>query len=198
MNTDLSFHLQKDSGDGLTSSGIHAVVSNESLFLQKVICHCHITGLQVDDLQANEYNILHKIIVTARKRSLRRLCFYTCLSVRGGGGVRGGGWGMCMAGGIHGWWGACMAGGVCMAGGGACVAGGHAWHACPHPRQILQDTVIRSMSGRYASYWNAFLLKWYFRHCNVIFKNVFTVEQHEILEIQMLADVLAKKKSFTF
>ena len=70
VNTDLSFDLQKDGDDGLTSSGIHAVVSDESLFLQKVICHCHITGLQVDDLQANEYNILHKII---RKMALSTL-----------------------------------------------------------------------------------------------------------------------------
>ena len=49
------------------------------------------------------------------------------------------------------WWGA-----VC--GGGACVAGGHAWPCTPPPRKILRDMVIWSMSGRYASYWNAFLL----------------------------------------
>ena len=81
------------------------------------------------------------------------------------------------------WWGACMAGGgACIAGGhvwhGACLVGGHAWwgacmargcawqgaHAWQggmcgrgHAWQILQDTVIPSMSGRYASYWNAFL-----------------------------------------
>ena len=43
-------------------------------------------------------------VFTARKRSLRRLCFYRCVSVhRGWGGMRG-------------------RGGVCMAGGGACVA----------------------------------------------------------------------------
>ena len=78
------------------------------------------------------------------------------------------GGGACMAGG-HVWQGACMAGGVCMArecvwqgvgmagrlcgrgdmhgrgafmAGGMCVGGMH---------------VIQSMSGRYASYWNAFL-----------------------------------------
>ena len=82
-------------------------------------------------------------------------------------------WGTCMTGGVHGrghaWWGehawqgtcvaggmcgrgACMAGGVCMARG-ACVAGGHAWYT--PPRRYYE---IRSMSGRYASYWNAFLL----------------------------------------
>ena len=42
--------------------------------------------------------------------------------------------GLCVAGG-HEWWGACVAGGV-------------------HGRYYE----IRSMSGRYASYWNAFLL----------------------------------------
>ena len=51
--------------------------------------------------------------------------------------------------------GVCMAGGRCGRGG-ACMAGG-ACHAHLPPRQILRDTVIRSMSGRYASYWNAFL-----------------------------------------
>ena len=45
-----------------------------------------------------------------------------------------------------------MAGGMCGRGAylseGACMAGGHVW-------QILRDTVNE---GRYASYWNAFLL----------------------------------------
>ena len=36
---------------------------------------------------------------------------------------------------------------------GACVAGGHAWHARPPHRYYG----IQSMSGRYASCWNAFL-----------------------------------------
>ena len=57
------------------------------------------------DLQQNS------LIITARKRRLRRLCFHRCLSVHGGGGrawrggVRGRGraWqGACMAGGVHG------------------------------------------------------------------------------------------------
>ena len=89
----------------------------------------------------------HEIIITARKRSLRRLYFYRCLSVQGG--MRGWGrvcvWlGACMAGG-HAWlggmhgWGACVARGACMAGGvwgwGAYMAGG-VWHACL-PQQIL-------------------------------------------------------------
>ena len=55
----------------------------------------------------------------------------------GGGGVHGGG--------LHAWWGACMAGGMC---GGGHVAGGGV-------RGRYHE--IRSMSGRYASYWNAFL-----------------------------------------
>ena len=63
------------------------------------------------------------VLITARKRSLRRLCFYRCVSVHGGG-VHGRG--ACMAGG------ACMVVGACMAGGGACVAdGGHACSAHP-------------------------------------------------------------------
>ena len=63
-----------------------------------------------------------------------------------------------LVGGMRGcWWGACMVtGGVCMVAGGvhgcwqgACMAAGGA--------DIGYDE-IRSMSGRYASYWNAFLL----------------------------------------
>ena len=89
------------------------------------------------------------------------------------------GWqGVCVAGGVHGrgwraWQGGMHGGGIhgggeCMAGGmhhrGACVAGGHPWQGGIHGRgaptqQILRDTVIPSMSGRYASYWNALLFK---------------------------------------
>ena len=82
---------------------------------------------------------LRQPIVTARKRSLRRLCFYRCLSfilftgggrawqggVRGRGGVHGRG-GACVAGGgVRGRGGMCGRGGAWQ--GGACVAGGHAW-----------------------------------------------------------------------
>ena len=60
---------------------------------------------------------------------------------------------------VHRGWRAWQGGGVRGGGGhawqGGCVARGHA-----PPHQILQDTVIRSMSGWYASYWNAFLLKY--------------------------------------
>ena len=70
-------------------------------------------------------------IFTAHKRSLRRLCFYTCLSFcphwGGGGGVCGRG--VCMAGG-HVW-----QGGVC--GGGCAWQGGmHATHAAPRHHEI--------------------------------------------------------------
>ena len=159
------------------------------------------------------------IVITARKRSLRRLCFYRCLSVHrggacvvapGGGGVRGCSRGACMV--VPG---ACMValGGVCVVlFGGACVvlfwggvrgfirgacvilfggmrgfiqgAGGHAWFYLGGACMVLFGghawfylggvhgfiwggvhgffsffgyNEIRSMSGRYASYWNAFL-----------------------------------------
>ena len=62
-------------------------------------------------------------LITARKRSLRRLCFYTsvCPQVCGGG--------ACVAGG-HAWWGACVVG-ACVVGGvhgrGGVHGGGRAW-----------------------------------------------------------------------
>ena len=71
----------------------------------------------------------------------------------------------CSRGGMHGCLEACMVAprGACMV-----AAGGHAWllpgGACVVApggggmRGIRRDTEIRSMSGRYASYWNAFLL----------------------------------------
>ena len=76
--------------------------------------------------------------------------------------------GVCMAGG-HAWkggvcvaGGACVAGEACMAGvcvAGACMAGMHdrgcAWQGMHAPPRGYDE--IRSMSGRYASYWNAFL-----------------------------------------
>ena len=83
-----------------------------------------------------------------------------CMVAPGGGGMVAPGRGVCMValgvcawllrGGMHGCsWGVCMA----ASGGGACVVapGGGV-------RGIRRDTEIRSMSGRYASYWNAFLL----------------------------------------
>ena len=57
------------------------------------------------------------------------------------GGMHGGGGGMHGGGGLHGSRGACMVTGGCVVAGGGCVG-------CDE---------IRSMRGRYASYWNAFL-----------------------------------------
>ena len=132
-------------------------------------------------------------IFTARKRSLRRLCFYRCLSVHTGGGAC-----VVLFGGMHGFiWGgawfylggACvvlfgghvwfyLGGGMVLFGGvvrgfiqGACMVlfGGHVWFysggmhgfsggACMVFSVFFGYNEIRSMSGWYASYWNAFLL----------------------------------------
>ena len=124
------------------------------------------------------YRVL--FVITARKRSLRRLCFYRCLSFcPRGGGVRG-----CSGGGMHGCsrgacmvaWGACVVarGGMHGCSGGVCMValGGHAWllwggmhgcsqggmHGCSGGGVHGFSNEIRSMSRRYASYWNAFLL----------------------------------------
>ena len=63
--------------------------------------------------------------------------------------------GACVVGGMHGrghvWQGACMAGGV---------------HGGEGMRGRYYE--IRSMSGRYTSYWNAFLYFYYFKHPQVI------------------------------
>ena len=96
-------------------------------------------------------------IVTARKRSLGQgnIFIPVCHSVHRGACVVGGGGGplarvvaggacVVAGGGVYGCQGACVvAGGACLVagGGGACVG----------------YDEIRSMSGRYASYWNAFL-----------------------------------------
>ena len=162
-------------------------------------------------------------VFTARKRSLRRLCFYRCLSVHTGGGrawfylggmhgfIRGGMcgfiWGMCVVlfgghawfylggmrgfirGGVcgfirgehawfysgvcvvlfggHAWfysggmrgfiWGVCM---VLLGGHAWFYSGGHAWFFLGGVHGFFSFfgyNEIRSMSGRYASYWNAFL-----------------------------------------
>ena len=98
------------------------------------------------------------MLITALKRSLGQGNIFTpvCHSVHGGG-VRGSE-GVCVVaggcawlrGGVHGCQGACMVAGggghawlwgVCMVAGGVCIG----------------YDKLRSMSGRYASYWNAFL-----------------------------------------
>ena len=64
----------------------------------------------------------------------------------------------------HAWWGACVEGGTYMAGWGACVEGGHAWQAGDVHGGIMHGVggvcgrKNGNCSGRYASYWNAFLL----------------------------------------
>ena len=98
-------------------------------------------------------------LITARKWSLRRLCFYTCLSVilfRGGHVWQGGHacQGEYVAGGVHGrggmhargnmWQGVCMAGGVCVVGGCAWQGGMHATHT---PPPTLRDTVGQCAGG---------------------------------------------------
>ena len=82
-------------------------------------------------------------------------------------------WEACMVLGGHAWlWGACVVGayvvvgvcvvarGTCVVMGGMCGCGGHVWlwggiHGCEGA--CIGYDEIRSMSGRYASYWNAFL-----------------------------------------
>ena len=90
--------------------------------------------------------------ITARKRSFRKGNVFThvCQSVRGGACVGGG---ACVIGGGmrgrgHAWQGTCVAGG-----------GGHAWLGgrCAW-RGGMRDRRDDHCSGRYASYWNAFLL----------------------------------------
>ena len=76
--------------------------------------------------------------------------------------------GMCDRG--HVWWGG-MCGGVCMVGG--MHGGGHVWQwVCVaggmHGRGVRgRYYEIQSMSGRYASYWNAFL-SWVFLDLGVV------------------------------
>ena len=73
-------------------------------------------------------------IFTSRKRSLRRLCFYRCLSVHGGRAWQGGhAWqGAHVWQGGHAWQGACIAGG--------CAWWGHVCHTCP-AQQMLWNMV---------------------------------------------------------
>ena len=112
--------------------------------------------------------------------------------------------GACMValGGMHGFiWGACVVlfGRACVVlFGGACVVlfGGHAWfylggrHAWFYSRggvrgffSFFRYNEIRSMSGRYASYWNAFLY-------------VFLVFHHSYLKQTALLKFLSNQKQF--
>ena len=99
------------------------------------------TGLHVETSTCYNQNIF-----TARKRSLRRLCFYTCLSV------------ILFTGG-HAWWQgvACVTGGMWAEG---CVVGGmHAWWGCvyaTHPPSTLRDTVGQCAGGTHPTGMHSF------------------------------------------
>ena len=77
----------------------------------------------------------------------------------GGGHAGGHAWQGCVHGGRHAWQGGGHAWGVCMAGG--MHGGGCAWKGGMHDMHVPPGRYygygIRSMSGRYTSYWNAFL-----------------------------------------
>ena len=129
-------------------------------------------------------------IITARKRSLRRLCFYKCLSVHTGGAcMRGFIRGVCgfIRGGMH----VVLFGGVWFyvwfyswfyLGGmhvvlfrGVCAwfysggMHGFIWGGVRGFLSFFGYNEIRSMSGRYASYWNAFLFCIFF--CRKLHEN---------------------------
>ena len=123
-----------------------------SVSLSVGVCVCLLVYLKSDwgGVGGRDDSNFFNFLITARKRSLRRLCFYTCLSVilftgecawqRG-----------------HAWQGACMPGGC---GEGHWLLGlAGVCRACP------PDTTRygRSVRGRYASYWNAFLFQRIFK-----------------------------------
>ena len=92
------------------------------------------------------------MVVTARKRSLRRLCFYTCVSVHGGvpgpGRVPGPRLGCLVPGGFWSW----GEGGVWSWGGGGCLVRG------------VVEIIPLGMATAAAGYWNAFLVSHVFIH----------------------------------
>ena len=101
------------------------------------------------------------------------------------GGVRGFFWGVWVVflGGVHGFSGGCawfFLGGVCMV-----FSRGHAWFflggAC-----VGYDE-LRSMSGRCASYWNAFLLIcWILRRWHYTIKCCLVCEHHKYMDFNVL------------
>ena len=133
---------------------------------------------------------LSKHVITARKRSLRRLCFYRCLSVHRGpvwllpGGacmVAMGGCAWLLPGGMCG-----CSGGGCMVAPGGCAwllpGGGGVWllRVGGGMHGIQPDTEIRSMSARYASYWNAFLLLIFPKHYTSAWPRTLLTTVHSI------------------
>ena len=116
------------------------------------------------------------LIFTARKRSLRRLCFHRCLSVHGGG-LYGGslssvvsvqGRGLCLREGSLSKGGVSVRGGLCPGGPGGSLSRGEVSvqgrGLCPGEGSLSRGGVSVSETPRtvtcgwYASYWNAFLL----------------------------------------
>ena len=71
--------------------------------------------------------------------------------------------GACVVAGGHAWLQGVVVGGMCVCGGGMCgrkkaLGEVHGWGACVAAGgACVGHDEIRSMSGRYASYWNAFL-----------------------------------------
>ena len=117
-------------------------------------------------LLVNLPSTMNDAVMTSRKRSLRRLCFYTCLSVHGGSAPGG-----CLLPG-----GACSRGvpapgaacseGVCFRGG-ACSQGGGLLWGVPAPEGANTPPLSEGYClGRYTSYWNAFLFERNFRSIN--------------------------------
>ena len=102
------------------------------------------------------------------------------------GGMRGCGGHAWLQGGMRGCWGACVVGEHAWLLGGMRGCGGHVW--LPGGHAWLQGGVgydeIRSMSGRYATYWNAFLFKvksLWVHFCLVLtkFNGAFTLNYNE-------------------
>ena len=92
-------------------------------------------------------------------------CWGECVVVRGHARM----WGLCVVvGGMHGCMGVWLRG-TCMLQGACVVAGG--MHGCWQGACVGHDE-IRSMSGRYASYWNAFLLI-FILHASLIFSKLY-------------------------
>ena len=122
------------------------------------------------------------LLVTARKEVGARLYFHRRLWYCSQGGTHGGGvcmvgegavhgWGVCMWGVVCGrgcaWQGVCMAGGVCAVGGGGgrgMYGGGMCGKGCMvgEVGGGVRGRRDGHCSGRYASYWNAFLLVFIF------------------------------------
>ena len=112
--------------------------------------------------------------------------WWACKVGEEGLGGRGHAWQGDMHGRGHVWQGGICGGGMCGRGHawqGACVAGGHVWQGGMHGRRGVHGRYyeIRSMSERYASHWNAFLivlllllasfrLLSYYRFCSKLFE----------------------------